>query len=178
MRNNIITLSGIGVGIVLFASICVSVVRPALALVDASSSPSADVGSTTVSTLASDAIMIDSASTTDEVPQQLPKRARLSSRQLPLPPLHLRPLASQRSTLWAPSTPTISPMAPPSRRIPVIPRSIPISTSRMLQSRRTPVSHGIIRRATTCTTQQVAILMSATTRCSPTGATSRTHHHL
>jgi hypothetical protein len=66
MRNNIITLSGIGVGIALFAAICVSVVRPALALVDASSSPSADVGSTTVSTLASDAIMIDSASSTDE----------------------------------------------------------------------------------------------------------------
>jgi hypothetical protein len=55
MRNNIITLSGIGVGILLFASISVSVVRPAL--VDASSSPDVTDSSTTV----------DSASSTDTI---------------------------------------------------------------------------------------------------------------
>ena len=66
MRNNIITLSGIGIGVFLFAAICVSVVRPALALVDASSSPSAADGSSTVSTAASNAIVIDSASSSDE----------------------------------------------------------------------------------------------------------------
>jgi hypothetical protein len=76
MRNNIITLSGIVVGILLCASISVSVVRPALALVDASSSPDVTDSSTTVDSASStdtivpdsgiDAIVPGAASSTDE----------------------------------------------------------------------------------------------------------------
>jgi len=64
MNNNSIAVTGLGVGIIMLALLGLSIVRPALALVDASSSPSGADDTSTASTTTSSAAVVDSTPTT------------------------------------------------------------------------------------------------------------------